>query len=539
MANKLYTDQELRKILLGLPFHKVKMILDHYTEETGTSFDKELSLIITNSLQRRLEEHDVNKACRKCGSITIVKDGRRSDGVQKYLCKDCNSRFTLFSGTILEKTKWHWDAWVKTLEMTINNIPLRAMHNILIKDYGCYGIDLKTIWLWRMKLIHAIATMKTPKLSGVVQIDETFIRESQKGSRRLVSYLPKPQVRKPRYGVQPSKLGAMGPEFASVVTVIDNRGYSVCEVAALGKVTEELILDIIEKHVDNPAYICTDGNLVYKKVCELLEIPHYVKPSNYDDTLKENGYEKPDDYNPTQATITRANNEKLMEKLYLNEAIDSIINRGDLTYKDFLNLKTTNGLNLGRVNELHKDIKKFINKDKTNVSTKYLQDYLSYFSYIRNWRVKNGNYPTSNKDAEQILVEILKKNVNYTISDVKAQELEIPRPSTRYVTLLRINTDKARIVSNNKYFKFNEEDGVRTFNKREYLLDQPKYKLYEICKECKLTKYRKLALWSLISLIISQPNIEDIIYKLISKDQHIKISQEDLDAIEAGRFRTV
>lgn len=111
--------------------------------------------------------------------------------------------------------------------------------------------------------------------------------------------------------------------------------------------------------------------------------------------------------------------------------------------------------------------------------------------------------------------------------------------STRYVTLLAQNTRKARIVSNNKYFKFNEEDGVRTFNKREYLSDQPKNKLYEICKECKLTKYRKLALYSLVSLILKQPNIEDIIFKLISKDQHIKISQEDIDAMEAERFRTI
>jgi hypothetical protein len=30
--------------------------------------------------------------------------------------------------------------------------------------------------------------METPMLSGIVQIDETFIRESQKGSRKLETY---------------------------------------------------------------------------------------------------------------------------------------------------------------------------------------------------------------------------------------------------------------------------------------------------------------------------------------------------------------
>lgn len=173
----------------------------------------------------------------------------------------------------------------------------------------------------------------------------------------------------------------------------------------------------------------------------------------------------------------------------------------------------------------------------TNVSTKYLQDYLGFFAYIRNWRVANGKYPTSSKDAEQILIDVLKNNVNYTITDVKLQELEMPIASTGYVTLLDIYTAKTRMISNNKYFKFNEEDGVRSFNKRAYLSDQPKSKLYNICKECKLTKYRKMRLWFLVNTILQQPNIEDIIFKLISEEQHIKISQEDIDGMNDDFFR--
>lgn len=537
MAQKFFTDSELRDTLVKLPFNKVKILIDYYSQVTGANFNKEFHQIITNSLQNKLEEHGITKACRKCGSITVVKDGKRADGVQKYLCKDCSTRFTLFSGTILEKTNWHWDAWVRTLEMTINHIPLKAMQNVLINDYGCHGINIKTIWLWRHKLIHAIATMETPKLSGIVQIDETFIRESQKGSRSLVTYLPKPYVRKARYGRQPSKLGIMGPEFATVVTAIDNRGYCVCEVSSLGRVTEDLILDIVEKHIDNPAYICTDGNLVYRKVFNVLEIPHYVKPSDYDATLKESGYEVPDDTDPIKAASTRTNNDKILEKLYFAEEIDQIINRGDLNYQEFIQLKKLTGLNLGRVNEFHKDIKNYINKKMTNVSTKYLQDYLGFFAYIRNWRVTNGKYPTSSKDAEQILIDVLKNNVNYTITDVKLQELEMPIASTRYVTLLDIYTAKTRMISNNKYFKFNEEDGVRSFNKRAYLSDQPKSKLFNICKECKVTKYRKMGLWILVNTILKQPNIEDIIFKLISEEQHIKITQEDIDGMNDDFFR--
>lgn len=96
---------------------------------------------------------------------------------------------------------------------------------------------------------------------------------------------------------------------------------------------------------------------------------------------------------------------------------------------------------------------------------------------------------------------------------------------------------KARKATSNKYFKFDEEDGFKTFNKREYLLDQPKSKLYAICKECKLSKYKQIVIWSLVSLILKQPNIDDIIYKLLAEDRYYKISDEDLAAIKASNYK--
>lgn len=62
--------------------------------------------------------------------------------------------------------------------MTINYFSLKEMQNVLEKDYGCVGISENTIFLWKHKLIHAVASLPMPKLSGVIQVDETFIREA-------------------------------------------------------------------------------------------------------------------------------------------------------------------------------------------------------------------------------------------------------------------------------------------------------------------------------------------------------------------------
>lgn len=93
-----------------------------------------------------------------------------------------------------------------------------------------------------------------------------------------------------------------------------------------------------------------------------------------------------------------------------------------------------------------------------------------------------------------------KTKKNLTSTEVRQKELELPKPSPRYIGVLKEQTKKARTAIDNPYFKFNEEDGVYSFNKREYLLDLPKNRLFEIAKECHLTKYRKLAHWLVFSI---------------------------------------
>jgi len=177
-------------------------------------------------LQQKMLAENIHKACPHCGSISFVKCGIKSNGLTCFKSKDCGCKFNVFTGTVLESTHWQWELWVKVLEMTINKYSIRDMVNVLVRDYGCTGLDHKTVWQWRLKLIHALASISMPTLTGVIQIDETFTRESQKGSRCLKNYLPeKIMDRLPRYGYQPSLLGTMGPEFCTVVTAIDSRGY--------------------------------------------------------------------------------------------------------------------------------------------------------------------------------------------------------------------------------------------------------------------------------------------------------------------------
>ncbi|MXQ48917.1 insertion element protein [Streptococcus pneumoniae] len=405
------------------------------------------------------------------------------------------------------------------------------MRNVLFNDYSCVGIDIKTVWLWRLKLITAMPNIPMPILSGIIQVDETFVRESQKGSRHLKSMVAQTEEHKPRYGRQSSTFGVMGSEFAIVVTAIDNRGYCICKVASLEKLSTNIFYELFHDHLDSPAFLCSDANNIYEEYCRVTNTPHYVRPFNFLKIIGNHGY-------IIQATdeFEKKANKKILEHLYYEGITDKITNRSEILFDKFNDIKYQNGLSLARVNELHNDIKRFINRDMTNVSTKHLQDYVGYFTYIRNWRVNHGHYPTSKANAEAIFIEILKTKKNLTSTEARQKELSLPKPNSRYIEVSKAETEKARTAIANPYFKFNEEDGVYSFNKRDYLLDFPRSRLFEIVKECHLTIYRKLAHWSLVSLILKQDNIQDIIYQQLAIDGKQLIDEEDLKVIRSNEY---
>lgn len=171
------------------------------------------------------------------------------------------------------------------------------------------------------------------------------------------------------------------------------------------------------------------------------------------------------------------------------------------------------------MNQIHSEIKKFINTEKANVSTKFLEDYINFFNYIRNWKVKTGHYPVSRKDVEKIFCEILTGKVNWKIKSIQKYRLTLPKASGNYMKQLKDETENVRKATRIEDFKFNEEDGVNSFNKREYLLNLPEYRLYELAREYRIPKYRKLAKWPLATLLLKQKDINSTIYKLIIQNR--------------------
>lgn len=538
--------QKLLEQMGDLDPAQFKTLVQAYAGKTGQSESRVWDGAVYATSEQRLAALGVNRACPSCGSVAVVHNGTNPAGIQRLKCQDCGTSFTRFTGTMLEKSRFPWEVWVEVLRMALDDSSLEDMQTVLSRDFSCEGINIKTLFHMRLKLLYAMAAVEPPILTGVIQMDETYLRESQKGHNvELVSYI-RGEERKPRYGRHPSKYGVTGPEFATILTAIDSRGFCICKVVALGRIPMDAVADMYEQHFQDPAYICTDANFIYKDLFDLLEVPHYIKPSRYLEILKDAGYEGLpegyelilDDNDPAKHLNEYRRNQyrwNIAEKLYRERKIDFINNREDLSYKQFQTLKRKYGLNLARVNQLHNELKSTLEKQMTNVTTKYLPLYLALCSYRHNWKRTHGDAPISRTAADAILCELVALKVNLTRPQLEDITLDLPRPSGRAIQLLKEKTAKARQLTQNRYFKFEEEDTPH-FNKRAILLDAPRSSLDAIAKERKIRGYTKMSHWSLASILLKEPDVEDIVIGLITRSHRYEIPEEDLKRLQDLRY---
>lgn len=477
-------------------------------------------------LQAKLWAHGINSSCPYCGSGNICNNGWNNN-MRRLQCKDCGKIFSIFTDTLLEKTQFSWDVWVKMTEMHLNGYPLEHMLNVFKIDYGLESLDLNKVFYWKHKIIHAMASMPTPKLKGVIQVDETFFREAQKGSKNLESTV-KGFERKPRFGPVPSKLGVMGNEFANVVVAVDESNHCVAEVACLGRLTIDLFYDLFDKHFENITYLCTDANPIYKRYSSLKEINHFILPSNHLVTKEKHGY----GFN-WESDEKRKDNDNIMRRLYDDGKIEHM-SQGAYPYEAFKLMKKVFSLSLSRVNQVHDELKNKLRSATKGVSTKYLADYVGAYVYVHNWSTDNGRYPSTETDAENILIELLKSKVKYTVKEINNTSIDMPKASDRYMSDLKRKTETCRKVTKNPHFKYDEEDNVVCFDTRAFLRDLPEYKIKKLCSIYKIK--HKLPKESKISIMMKQPDIHEQIMLLISEYKRSKVSDEDIAALEGMKY---
>lgn len=259
-----------------------------------------------------------------------------------------------------------------------------------------------------------------------------FIHEGQKGSLHLVSPFDKNDTREPRKTGKPSKYGSMGPEFGTILCALDHTGHVVAKYAGVGAASSASFNDLIGPHLNEMTILCSDANAIYNQYCEYNAKTHYIRPSNYLKTLKDG-----------------LANGKKESAMYRAEMLDYIAGRRHMPYNEFKEFKDTNGLGLGRVNQFHSKLELELVQKKKGISLKNIDGYVAWQALLTNYAVDYGHVPSTRKDAENILILLLKTQKNPLLKEIQDIKPDFSNFSSRYVNKLieltdNINKKKAK-----------------------------------------------------------------------------------------------
>jgi len=291
--------QELVDAIKALPTsQQTKLII----ELTGFSLSESYTSARLNQLLNK------QVGCPHCKSFSYYRYGKDKGSI-RFKCKECKRTFTEYTGT--------WMAGIHKKELLNCYLEQVQQEKSLDKISKELGINKKTAFDWRHKLLSSLEKVEEPKFGGIVESDETFFLHSEKGSKNI--------RRKPRKRGGKASSRGISDDLVAVIATADRKGSADMRVATLGRNSKNDIVGAIGSKLEEQAILCADGHVSYK------------------------GFAK--DRNLSLVVLRADLKEHVKKGIY----------------------------HIQNVNSLHNRIKKWIDSSFWGVSTKYLQNYLNWF----------------------------------------------------------------------------------------------------------------------------------------------------------------
>ena len=133
------------------------------------------------------------------------------------------------------------------------------------------GIALDTAFRWRHRFLTTAKDVKAKTVKGIVEADETFIRKSAKGSKRLVG-------RAPRKRGEKAKPGLSSDDYAPVLIVRDRHGATLDHV--LPDLEAPTFARVMKPVVAHDALLVSDGRGAYGQFADHEGLLHIALNAN-------------------------------------------------------------------------------------------------------------------------------------------------------------------------------------------------------------------------------------------------------------------
>lgn len=118
------------------------------------------------------------RRCPKCGSEDLYD--RSHDRIGGLQCKNCKYLFSATAGTVMENTKLPLSTWLQSAYLMVTDKRGLSAKQ-LQRDLGLKGYE--TAWSILQKLRVAMVAPERSRLTGRVEMDESYIGGPQEGKR--------------------------------------------------------------------------------------------------------------------------------------------------------------------------------------------------------------------------------------------------------------------------------------------------------------------------------------------------------------------
>ena len=198
-----------------------------------------------------------DRRCPRCQGVRWQRHGH-ANNLQRYRCRDCGRTFNDLSATPLARLRLR-EKWADYLRALLASKPVRGA-----ADQA--GVHRNTAFRWRHRFLQRVKDDGPRQLGGIVEADEMFMLESQKGSRQL----DRPARKR---GGAAHKRG-ISRELDCILVMRDRAGQTADAVTGRGPLTvqqaERHLLPLLERQ----ALLVTDANAAYRSLARKHGIAH-------------------------------------------------------------------------------------------------------------------------------------------------------------------------------------------------------------------------------------------------------------------------
>lgn len=260
--------------------HDFRQFLNHFELLDPAQIEETRARI--DDVRRRTEalaqiEGNGARNCPHCGNVHRQKWGKTRTNVQRYRCAGCKKTFTGRTGTRIariHRPELFFDALTDMLAARQPS-SIRVLARRL-------GLNKYTIWRWRMIAFAGLSGFTDAEFSGIVEADETYQKESRKGSREWVRHQrdplnhPKPpRMRWYEYGKKGvPMLRGLSKWQLPILTIADRSGARHFE--HIPNRNHATIDRALSPKLAPDAVLCTDAHPAYGKIAKNHGIEHFV-----------------------------------------------------------------------------------------------------------------------------------------------------------------------------------------------------------------------------------------------------------------------